>query len=521
MLDEEELDDDEGCTPFTQELKLSLGCPVLHLATPPLPNVSLSDESYHRVVPLLMQARIVLLVACADSSVKLITLPITPPSAAAKRNHTLGAQICDVVPASAGCSAPRAVALTWTSTTISTNTPTTEVPDRSEGEDLDLLIALSFSGVASDLRFFRFPMLYSAEKGVSVSDGGAPFRTLQLSSRAHHISFNPTVYPSPKHSQLLFADTKGALKVYDPLASSGLISFNTPFYLPKENDNPYPSLARQKTILDARWVSAGRAVLVLLEDGEWGVWNVDGGGPVSLANSTPTSLTNFAIRGFVGESSKADTSAASNLTSRTNHRLVPMTPNTRKVRQGDLFSGPGTNAAGNTHRGGISVAATTTSHGTPDDSVVLWHGNEAHHIPSLVSLWQQNINSGGREVGSLYGPGLVHLEGLNMSGEMFNGIGQFPPRSTSMAANLGNITHRDILVTGEYRFVIISTTRPQTPARSLFAGGDSGSPTTKFDMQLLEQGDLDLNGVDRLLDGMTGIERPNGFGKPKRVGFAR
>lgn len=542
--EEEELDgddgDDEACLPITQELTLSLGSRVLHLATPTIDKPSSSTDDFDPDVPLMMQLNIVVVAACADSSVRLITLPLTPPTTAAKIHHTLGAQICDLAPAVPGQALSRAVALSWTSASANS----TDVSMEPQDQRLDLLVALSVAGVAGALKFFRIPLQFDDEIGPVIPSEATPFHTVQLATPPDRISFNSAVYPSPRHSQLLLADKKGFLKVYDPLASetsatrptsqdssrpsatpspSWLVTFTTPFHLPKDNATTYAGLAKRKSILDAQWVSAGRTVLVLLSDGEWGVWNIDGGGPASLTNATPTSLTTFTIRGDISQTSNAESSAASNLTTRTNHRLAPMTPNTRKARQESLFSGPSTTTFENAHKGGMSVAATTTSHGTPDDSVIMWYGGEAYHVPSLVSLWQRSVNSSGRDVGSLYGPGLAHIEGLDMSGETLNSIAQFPARSTNTAANIGNITHRDMIVTGEYRFIIISSVRPQTPAKSLFARGEvAGSPkTTTFDLQLLEKGELDLGGVDRLLDGMTGIEKTNGFGKPKRVGFAR
>ncbi|KAH0356709.1 hypothetical protein KCU81_g411, partial [Aureobasidium melanogenum] len=93
-----------------------------------------------------------------------------------------------------------------------------------------------------------------------------------------------------------------------------------------------------------------------------------------------------------------------------------------------------------------------------------------------------------------------------------------PIRST--AINLGPISQRDFIVTGEYRLVVIQSVRPQTPSKSLFAqatAGVSNGPSI-FDQQLLERGELDLGGMDRLLDGMS--SKTNGFANKKRVGFA-
>ncbi|KAF1352172.1 hypothetical protein BDV97DRAFT_397214 [Delphinella strobiligena] len=522
--EEEEMDDDDIATPFSQELNLALGSPVLHLALPELPTLP-PGRLYDPHVPLIMQTNIVLVASCADATVRLITLPLTPPSTLAKKQHNLAAQICHLIPASSH-GVPRAAALSWT-TSPGGHVNFRESPYwvSPENQRFELVVALSVSGVVGTLDFFRLPITYDEKRGGLIAPNVVPFHTIQLASPAHHISFSPT-----NRSQLLLADKKGSLKVYDPLApessrsrpssrdstqhsitSSGawIVSFSTPFYLPKDTSIIYPGLARRKEILDARWVSAGRSVLVLLDDGEWGLWNAE-------TNNTPTSMTQFALRGFIGHGSSTDSIAVPELKSRSNQRLAPMTPNTRKVRQESLFSGPSVSTgAGNAHKGGLSVAPTTTSHGAADDSVVMWYGGEAYHIPSLVSLWQRSVNSSGRDMGSLYGPGLTRIEGLDLSGEMLNDVAQFPARSTP--ASVGSITQRDIIVTGEYRFVIVSATRPQPPAKSLFARDAGSPPPQTYDLQLLENQELDLGGIDRLLDGMGG----NAFGKPKRVGFVR
>lgn len=526
-------DDEDSAEDFVQEVSISTGSPVLHLTMPTVAkDLSPEEHEWDVNVPIFMHLSIILIAVCADSTVRLIMLPINPPSATAKRNHTLGARICTLKPTTTFARhVPVAVDVTWTPCVRQT----TEKP-----QPFDLLVALSHSAPVAGLDFFRFPLEPHDWPGFKFPLEARPFHSLDLSARADHISFNSSKYPSPKHSQILLADAKGLISIYDPLAldssnnrpssrhsaqdiptSPGayLLSLNTSFALAKDSSAIYPVLAKRKNILDAQWVSAGRAILVLLADGEWGVWNVDGGGPASLANNSSTISGSFVIRGSIAQGAIADSSAASDSRPRINQGLAPMTPNTRKIRQESLFGKPASTAPGNTHKGGISVALTTTSHGTPDESVVLWYGGEAYHIPSLVSLWQRSVSSSGRDVGSLYGPGLVHIDGLDTSGEILNSIIQL--RSVSATGT----THRDILVTTDYHLIIIATPRPQTPAKSLFGGVRESVNGGALDMQLLEKGDLDLGGVDRLLDGMDSIEKPIGFaayaGKPKRVGFAR
>jgi hypothetical protein len=530
---EEELDEDEPYPSFTQELKLSFGSPVLHLALPNIPQASSSLQSKARV-PLIVQQRIVLAVACADATLRLITLPLTPPSASAKRNGRLGAQICDLSPSAASSAMARDVALTWTSSSSLSGTDhmdldNTQQQPTTNDEKLDLLVASSTSAHLETLTFYRIPIAFNELTGGKIPTAVAPFHAVPLSSSSQCLRFSTAQYPSRQHSRLLIADTKGTLKIYDPLAPKGrpssrssadessvetgawISAFNTSFQMPKGATSNYPGLAQRRKIVDVAWVSGAKAALVLLDRGEWGVWDIEG--------VTQKKMNNFAIQGFIGS---PDAAPASELKSRSAQGLAPSTPNTRQQRQESLFGAPKPAApATTTARGGVCAVATAGSHGHLDDSVVMWYGNDAYHISSLAALWQRSLNSSGKDIGSLYGPGLSHIEGLDLSGEILNGVTQFPVRST--AINLGPMSLRDFAVTGEYSLVIIQSMRPQTPSRSLFAqatGGASNGPSI-FDQQLLERGELDLGGMDRLLDGMG--SRTNGFAPAatkKRVGFA-
>jgi hypothetical protein len=529
--EEEELDEDEPYPSFTQELKLSFGSPVLHLALPNVPQASSSLQSKARV-PLIVSQRIVLAVACADATLRLITLPLTPPSASAKRNGRLGAQICHLSPSAPSSAMARDVALTWTSSsTLSEAGQQMDLDNPQQqpttnDEKLDLLVASSTSAHLETLTFYRIPIAFNEITGGKVPAAVAPFHAVPLSSSTQCLRFSTAQYPSRHHSRLLVADVKGTLKIYDPLAPKGrpssrtsaddtsvengtwISAFNTSFQMPKGATSNYPGLAQRRKIVDVAWVSEGRAALVLLDRGEWGVWDIEG--------MTQKKMNAFALQGFIGS---PDAAPASELKSRSTQGLAPSTPNTRQQRQESLFGAPKPAApATTTARGGVCAIATAGSHGHLDDSVVLWYGSEAYHISSLAALWQRSLNSSGKDIGSLYGPGLSHIEGLDLSGEILNGVTQFPIRST--AINLGPMSLRDFAVTGEYSLVIIQSMRPQTPSRSLFAQAASNGPSI-FDQQLLERGELDLGGMDRLLNGMG--SRNNGFAPAatkKRVGFA-
>lgn len=527
--EDEEIDEDEPYPSFAQELKLSFGSPVVHLALPNIPQASTLQSKVQ--IPLIIQQRLVLVAACADASLRLVTLPLTPPSASAKRNGHLGAQICELSPSGFSSAMARDVTLTWTSkSTLSAaeNNMDVDPPQQPAlaDEKLDLLVASSTSAHLDILNFYRVPIAFDDLTGGSIPKTVVPFHVVRLSSPSHCLRFSTSQYPSRQHSRLLIADTKGSLKIYDPFATKSrppsrdssadasneagtwISAFNTAFQMPKGATSNYPGLAQRRKIIDVAWVSGAKAALVLLDHGEWGIWDIDA--------VTQRKMNTFAIQGFIGT---ADAPPASEVKTRPTQGLAPSTPNTRQQRQESLFGAPKPAAPTTTiPRGGVCATATSGHHGTVDDSVVLWYGNEAYHVPSLASLWQRSLSSSGRDIGSLYGPGLSRIEGLDLSGEILNGVTQFPMRSSAL--NLGAMSQRDFAVTGEYRFIIVQSTRPQTPAKSLFARAAAGlgDGSTMMDQQLLDRGELDLGGMDRLLDGMS--TRTNVFATKKRVGFA-
>lgn len=535
--DEQESPDDEPSVAFVQELNLSLGSPVLDIAVPPSPQTHTltSAASFDANIPLVLQANIVLVATCADGSVKLVTLPLVPPTAAAKLAHTLSAQICDLIIATPSQVGHRHAALSWTSGSAfdlpNSAVDTDDLLDP-RNQQLHLLVALSGQHPSSTLDIYRIPASFDPIVGGLIPSAVHARQTLHFASSIHKIAFNASTYPSPKHSQLLMSDAKGFVNIYDLLAADSsksrpssreslapsttsgawLASFSSPFSPTKSSPGAYPALSQRKKILDAHWLSSGRSVLILLGDGEWGIWHISGSS--SSAPDRTANLNQFAVGGFVGEVPSTEPAVTESRT-RAKQRLAPMTPNTRKSRQQSLFSGSTTTNPANALRGGVSVETVTSGQNAADDSIVLWFGGEVYHMPSLAAYMQRSSGSGGRDVGALYGPGLTRIEGLDLCGEILNDVVQLPIRGTAGFPDIA--THKDILITGEYRLTVISTDKALTPTRSIFAR-DAGSSNTTFDLQLLEKGELDIGGVDRLLDGMDGADT-NVFGRARRVGF--
>ncbi|KAK7710535.1 hypothetical protein SLS57_008302 [Botryosphaeria dothidea] len=544
--EEEEEDDSEPYPAVVQHLDLPLGTEVLYLSFPQVPSISPYRPA--GLIPPIFNERIVLSVACADSSVRVITLPLAPPSNArkaadrSKSKTPYGEQVLRIEGQHGHQSIPRSITMTWSSRTSETNPDDIDVDaDASDDDDTDslrprrriqgdeplewdLIVASHSVEVTGLLHIFRIPLLLKDNQYSLTTDPIFPYQTQYLSAPATRVHFSSSQFPSRRHLQLLVADAKGSVKVYDPLApprarprSAGrdviiepkpgawVASFSTSFEIPKHYKVSNPYLARRKTILDAKWASDGKSIVALLSDGEWGVWAMDGASTARNASTKPVST--FALRGYVsGAEPKPNSStslAPAKGGSKNSLALAPMTPNTRRTREETLFHGPpaGSTSGDASLRGGVSVSSTPhPSSGQPEDSIVIFYGDDMYRIPHLQQFWSRSTHSTGS--GSLYGPGLTRVDSVSLFGEPVTDVEQFG-KPKGAAARMG--VPRDLLVVGERRIVVLATITPsEAKTGSLFAKElEAMDRTDKVDQDLLRRGELDIGGMDRLLDNMA------------------
>ncbi|TKA74374.1 hypothetical protein B0A49_02209 [Cryomyces minteri] len=564
--EEEEFDPLEPYPSIVQTLDIPLNTEVLHISIPSIPTTS-SRRSSGSIPPIFTQ-KLVVAVACADCTVRLVSLSLAPPSEASNPIRGGSQQIVNIGEKDAHHDIPTGVSMTWTSrqpllptsdvemvksdeddddapseTLRRTSLPRRRSKSRAEAAAWDIVVASHSTELSGLLNIFRIPLVSQNDVHTISTAKITLFQTQCLNSPATKISFSPSIFPSKRHSQLLVVDSKGPVRIYDPLSpkrarlrpsprdseyqqlsatqGSWLASFFPNFDTTNPTSSTSPGSVRRKQVLGAQWALGGTSIIALLSDGEWGVWDMERVGP-GAQGITGGGITKFDLRGFIAGAVPLTTSSAiSTKNSGGGSKLAPMTPNTRRGTEKSLFAGP-TNSAPGPIRGGISLATSSNpSTGNVDDSVIFWYGNNVFTIPSLMSFWQRSVQSKGRETGSLYGPGLKRLDGISFFGELNNGIEQFPAALTSLS--LAAITVRDLLVTAEHRLIILITARNQpSQKRPLFATEPEETAVDEVDQQLLARGDLDLGGMDRLLDGMAGgsLERFDGPGNARRVGFA-
>jgi hypothetical protein len=543
--EEEELDPDEPYPSFVQQFRLALNAQVLNIAVPQIPAVSPLRPA--DTIPAIFSKNMVFAVTCADCTVRIITLPLSPPSDAAKEKSQFGEAVVKI---HGHQSIPRGTTMTWTSKSEPANQVHSDdemdVDDDANAEatstrrgrsshsantgeeGFDLLVATHSAELGGLLKIWRFQL---AEKSVTAAHPIAPYKTVALRKPASRVAFNTAHYPKRRHAQLLISDSTGTARIYDVFApgsskrrangssieSGAFVStFRSSFEGSKGNPYAAPVLAARKPIIDATWVSDGRHILTLLADGEWGIWDVDRSGP-----SPPADPLAFSLRGYVGTSEKeSNVSGASSPKRGGRSLLAPMTPNTRRKKEEHLFQGsPSMSTV--VPQGGVSVASLSSSNGaTPEDSVIIWYGSEIYRIADLAKFWARTASASSGN--SLPSPSLTQIQDTSLFGETITSISQFD--TTSQASRMA--IPRDILISAEHR-LIISTGTTQSLGRDLNAAFAQekveSDEARKTDQALLSHGELDLGGMDRLLGDMEGsnvLSKNLTLGNPRKVLFA-
>jgi hypothetical protein len=538
--EEEELDPDQPYPSFVQQLRLALNVQVLHIAVPQIPAVSSLRPA--DTIPAIFTKNVVFIVTCADCTVRVITLPLSPPSDAAKEKSQFGEVVVKI---HGHQSIPRGTTMTWTSRSQPANqhhsydemdvdgdgdaeAPSADQLRNSSEDSFDLLVATHSAELGGLLKIWRFQL---AETSLNATHPIAPYKIVTLRKPASRVTFNTACHPKRRHSQLLITDMTGTARIYDVFApgsskrrangssneSGAFVStFRSSFEGVKGNVYAPPVLAARKPIIDATWVSDGRHILTLLADGEWGIWDVDRSGP-----SPPADPLAFSLRGYVGTSEKeSNVSGTSSPKRGARSMLAPMTPNTRRKKEEHLFQGsPSMSAI--SPRGGISVASLPSLTGaTSEDSVIIWYGSEIYRIADLAKFWARTAFAGSGN--SLPSPSLTQVQDTSLFGEAITSISQFD--TTSQASRMA--IPRDILISAEHR-LIISTGTTQALGRDLNAAFAQEKADVdearRADQALLSHGELDLGGMDRLLGDMESsnvISKSLTLGNPRKVLFA-
>jgi hypothetical protein len=197
-----------------------------------------------------------------------------------------------------------------------------------------------------------------------------------------------------------------------------------------------------------------------------------------------------------------------------------MTPNTRRRKEETLFKGSPSISAAAPH-GGITIAALSSSNGAPsEESVIIWYGSEVYRIADLAKFWARTASASGGN--SLPSPSLAQITDISLFGETITSISQFD--TTSQASRMA--VPRDLLISAEHRLIITATTTKSLGRdfNAMFSQEQTETDDARrTDQALLSHGELDLGGMDRLLDDMESsgtVSKSLTLGGPRKVLFA-
>lgn len=497
-----------------QDMDLTFETEVYSIALPPIN----SRPRHGAPSPAIFEKNMVFAVACGDSSVKAISVPLEAPQVDTK--ETLGklppekfANVANVPagPKSHGSPAS-SIALTWTARTNTQPAASQNI----DNLEWDLLLASAGLIPSSVLFLTRIPLVCNKGHHAVPKATFTPFQRLNLSSQTVSLAFSTATCPAKRHTQLLIAERNGHIHIYDfagdhiqqssadsdgdsamsvstSTRGSWVAGMTTSYqtYSSAAADLVSPALARPKPLLAAEWVLEGRSVLLLTSDGETGLWDIESDRPSELR-----------LRSSLSSGKGGSTSES---TRETRGGLAPMTPNTRAVKAQRLFSSPttGMNIIA-PPRGGLEVTSRKSQQG--DESVILWYGENVYSIANFKSYATRNDPSN-RSAGSLFGSGLARIDGLNLRGEMITSTSQLPLVENSRESH----SHADIVVSADSRIIVLSRQSTATP----FVGSSAlirqpvdeemeDAEDDRTDMELLSREELGLAGIEKLANNMSG-----------------
>ncbi|KAL9114373.1 MAG: hypothetical protein Q9187_007481, partial [Circinaria calcarea] len=429
--EEEELNPDEPYHPIIQQLDLPLGTAILHMSFPNVPASIQAQEL--QSLPKLLRQRLVIAVACADCTIRILTLPLSPPSPSSKArselranallafagNGTWGEQVITLNGNTTHQTLPKGVSIALSPRVVeesderlsrdikgqeklpsnSTVTLTSHLHDHHTPEDVknqtrwDLIISSHSEDISGLLLVHRVPIsVDSLNLGIESTDSNFLWRTESLArpiiTAQLHI---PLQSAQGRYPCVLVAQSNGPVKIYDccttakPDHGSWRLTLYASMY-------PFADPSNGRSLLDAKWVLGGKAIAVITSDGEWGIWDIASGSTMLGGIPTP-----FTVNGWIGSTPIGlQTSKKSAGRSETRSRLAPMTPGTRRVKQEVLFAGP-TPRSNVSTLGGISVSSSgKVSNGREnDEGVAIWHADKIIRIPSLHTFWQNRVTGSG------------------------------------------------------------------------------------------------------------------------------
>jgi hypothetical protein len=170
-----------------------------------------------------------------------------------------------------------------------------------------------------------------------------------------------------------------------------------------------------------------------------------------------------------------------------------MTPSTRKMRSEGLFQGSRRDIPktldGQASFGSIYVEEKTSIRALHDEAVMISYAEDNTYIPSILSFWKGESKP-------------IRLPGMRLGGQIPRSISTLlTSESSNPSAGLfDTITIPNFLVQTSHRLIL--SMNPLATHASATGASTQSLPVQFSDQALLASGDLDVEGMDRILQGM-------------------
>ena len=574
--EEEEVDPSQPYHKILRYIDINLSTDVLHLSSPSIPS-DLSEAS-PGAYPEIFSTHIITTIACSDSCVRVITLPLRPPAPENKDSSNWGLNIIKLGGTEWLSELFSSVSVThhgegFDDTTRSRSRSRRPTTSTTTKRAWFFLVASASDSAGGILFIHQIPIGESAAniKQSTLQPIQQEFLNAGLGSK---LMFNPSAYPATHYSDLLIAHPSGSAKLYrclsdqakrlsasrrgsnattDSLTSTGKLGHPGKFLMAFscDFDQRTSNAAKRECILDASWVFGGRAILVLLEGGRWGIWDIEGTDPVQdltprnlwqkpnnrgLPSASKGASITFSLQGHIANKQEtrhvqgkdvqelqADKfTAAANSGQETGRFFLKNAQTSTKA----LSLGSYTN-------GCISIvehSSDNPSSSVPDESVLLNYGSQNISISSLLSLWRAQLSDKGTLDPSLSVRPTILPDVRIPSGRQVDVSHlAIPSKGKDRINRIGpvNIATQNLntLLAFERRIILVVPPLEEhaidETSKSLTSLGNENHEDE--DLMLLDQGELDIDGVDRILDGMdrNNVRDAGGFGVSRGSGGIR
>ena len=510
--EEGEIDPQEPYPDVLRYLDVPLGASVQRLAIPDSPEQ--------------LQTQIIVVAACTDLTIRVVTIPLDPPSPQNSDLSQLNVRSLkisgpgshqDLITGIAATLHQTEEALGEHDTTLDASSTTSLLIASTSctGNGLMLIHRLpakagGFCAAANEVLPIRRVHLRAPLMSASLSFNNASVLLITIPDAPCVKVYDPfpqTPYSRSRRGSVATTDSASSTRS-SPMSESGNGKVLITLLSDSQSRDQTGLEPQRKRVLSSKWVLGGRAIITLLEDGEWGIWDLEAAGPTpstknqnlikgqaNVGGIMAGGSTRFALKGqltkTVGGSNQTQNSQSAS------NGLIPATPHTRKTRAEGLFKGSsaiGSDRASGPRDGYLVVKSSITTNN--EESVLMSYGPQNMYIPSILSYWKANTES----YATARNSHAIDVPAINTAGQTLKSIDLLPRSSKQKRDNfLQDRTPPNVLVSTDSRLILLvqplitaGTTNPPAAQTSLSNSGRSIRGSSGQDHE--------LESIDHMLD---------------------